>query len=147
MGEKGIAISCVPSSGLLHPWEDMRITIACATDMLGVYHDSLHVRAGTLAPWDIPVRIGIVGTPLQLHCERPLPEGLKVERLQESLLRFGDVPSGVEVNKTFHVVNTSNMDMHIDWEVRVHCAGDKKVGMHCRGTLSGASFLHESDGQ
>lgn len=127
LGEKGIAVSCVPNQALLHPWDELRVTIACATDMLGVYQDTLHVQVGTLPRWDVPLRIGVVGTPLQLQVERRLPDGLTVERVSETALTFGDVASGMTHTRHFHAVNTSNLDMHIRWQVFVHCAGEKKV--------------------
>jgi hypothetical protein len=132
LGEKGIAISCVPAQALLHPWDELRVTVAAATDMLGVYQDVLHVRCGTLPAWDIPLRLGVVGTPLQIQTERRLPDGLTVERVSETTLAFGDVPSGIRHTRTFHVVNTSNLDMKIDWQVLVHCSHpERKVRSRC----------------
>jgi len=62
--------------------------------------------------------------------ERRLPDGLTVERVSETALTFGDVASGMTHTRHFHAVNTSNLDMHIRWQVFVHCAGEKKVDVN-----------------
>uniref|UniRef100_A0A061QYE1 Deleted in lung and esophageal cancer protein 1 n=1 Tax=Tetraselmis sp. GSL018 TaxID=582737 RepID=A0A061QYE1_9CHLO len=129
LGDRGLAISCDPGEGTLQPWGELRCVVACATDMLGVYHDTLHVLVGSLPRWDVPLRLGAVGTPLELHCERRRPDGLGDGRLppHEARLRFGDVASGTRCEKPFHVRNTSSLDMLVSWEVLVHDAGEKKV--------------------
>jgi hypothetical protein len=57
---------------------------------------------------NIPVRVGVVGTPLLVQRERVLTKGLRARQWRTSL-EFGQVPTGVQLQKTFYVFNTGSL--------------------------------------
>eukprot|EP00798_Chlamydomonas_sp_ICE-L_P024309 gene24309-9913_t len=94
LGAKGIAINVGPPVSTLGPWSRLELPMACFNDMCGDYFDMLHIKR-----------------------DRVLIKGLK-DRCWRTNLEFGEIPVGVELEKTFYVFNTGGLDMHLSWEFR-----------------------------
>ncbi|EFJ49783.1 hypothetical protein VOLCADRAFT_104231 [Volvox carteri f. nagariensis] len=118
LGNKGLAVSVIPPETTLAPWTRKVLAISCFNDMCGAYMDMLHVKVGDLATRDIPVLVGVAGTPLVVQRERVLVRGLRDKATWRTSLAWGHVPLGVQQSRTFHVFNTGSLDMHLSWELR-----------------------------
>ncbi|GIM02972.1 hypothetical protein Vretimale_7763, partial [Volvox reticuliferus] len=118
LGNKGLAVSVLPPETTLAPWSRKVLAITCFNDMCGAYMDMLHVKVGDLPTRDIPVLVGVAGTPLVVQRERVLVRGLRDKATWRTALSWGHVPLGVEQSRTFHVFNTGSLDMHLAWELR-----------------------------
>eukprot|EP00198_Chlamydomonas_reinhardtii_P001982 XP_001691318.1 flagellar associated protein [Chlamydomonas reinhardtii] len=117
LGNKGLAVSVTPPESTLEPWSRLVLTVSCFNDMCGAYMDMMHVKVGDLPARDIPVLVGVSGTPLVVQRERVLVRGLRA-RSWRTDLEWGQVPQGVEQTRTFYVFNTGSLDMHLAWEAR-----------------------------
>jgi len=115
LGAKGLAVSVTPPESTLEPWSRLVLQVSCFNDMCGDYFDMLHVKVGELPCRDVPVRVGVAGTPLVVQKERVLVKGLR-GRTWRTGLEFGQTPAGVQLQKTFYVFNTGGLDMHVSWQ-------------------------------
>lgn len=67
-------------------------------------------QVGPLPDKQIPVRVGVAGTPLAVQRERVLVSGLKARgELWRTRMDFGALPLGVQLSKTFYVFNTGGL--------------------------------------
>ena len=71
---------------------------------------------GDLPPKDIPLRIGVAGTPLVVQKERVLTKGLR-GRMWRTGIEYGQLPVSVPLERTFHVFNTGGLDMRLTWQL------------------------------
>ncbi|GLC49027.1 hypothetical protein PLESTB_000174500 [Pleodorina starrii] len=118
LGNKGLAVSVLPPETTLAPWSRKVLAISCFNDMCGAYMDMLHVKVGDQPTRDIPVLVGVAGTPLAVQRERVLVRGLRDRAAWRTSLAWGQVPLGVQQSKTFYVFNTGSLDMHLSWQLR-----------------------------
>lgn len=65
-------------------------------------------QVGDLAAKEIPVLVGVAGTPLVVQPERVLVRGLR-ERQWRTALDWGQLPRGVEASKSLYVFNTGSL--------------------------------------
>jgi hypothetical protein len=114
LGNKGLAMSVTPPESTMEPWSRLVLTVSAFNDMCGDYFDLLHVKVGDALCKDIPVRMGVAGTPLVVQKERVLIRGLKARRWRTNL-DYGELPVGTDADKTFYVFNTGSLDMHLSW--------------------------------
>ncbi|KAG2495146.1 hypothetical protein HYH03_006754 [Edaphochlamys debaryana] len=115
LGSKGLAVSVAPPESTLEPWSRLVLVVSCFNDMCGAYMDTLHVKVGDLPARQVPVLVGVSGTPLVVQRERVLTRGLR-DRSWRTSLEWGQVPLGVEQQRTFYVFNTGSLDMHLSWQ-------------------------------
>ncbi|MEW5318142.1 MAG: hypothetical protein WDW38_009388 [Sanguina aurantia] len=114
LGSKGLAVSVAPPESTLEPWGRLVMAVSCFNDMCGDYVDMLHIRVGDLPAKNIPVRVGVAGTPLVVQRERTLTKGLR-ERSWRTHIEYGQLPQGTAVERPFYVFNTGSLDMHLSW--------------------------------
>lgn len=116
----GLAIEISPSEGVIPPFKDCYVRVTCHTNMYGTYTDTLHCAIGTLEAKRLPLRIGVIGTPLVLHKNRRLIRGLPSQPLHDQTaisLQFSDAIFGAPTEtRTFYVFNTSPMEMEVEWD-------------------------------
>ncbi|GFR52101.1 hypothetical protein Agub_g14614 [Astrephomene gubernaculifera] len=144
LGDKGLAVSVTPPECTLAPWSHKVLSLSCFNDMCGAYMDMLHVKVGDLPPRDIPVLVGVTGTPLVVQRERVLVKGLR-ERSWRASLEWGQVPRGVEQQRTFYVFNTGSLDMHVSWQMlRYHEYPDLEKLPPTTDVGSGGTGYHDS---
>jgi hypothetical protein len=62
------------------------------------------------------MRIGVSGTPLVVQNERVLVKGLR-GRTWRTNVEFGQLPVGIQLEKTFYVFNTGGLDMKLAWQL------------------------------
>ncbi|KXZ45748.1 hypothetical protein GPECTOR_51g734 [Gonium pectorale] len=116
LGSKGLAVSVTPPETTLGPWSRRVLSVSCFNDMCGAYMDMMHVKVGDLASRDIPVLVGVAGSPLVVQRERVLVRGLG-GRTWRTALEWGAVPRGTEQQRTFYVFNTGSLAMHLSWQL------------------------------
>mmetsp|Transcript_24193 Transcript_24193/g.76052 ORF Transcript_24193/g.76052 Transcript_24193/m.76052 type:complete len:1791 (-) Transcript_24193:597-5969(-) len=130
---RGVALRLIADDGPLEPWGEWRCEIVCYSNMAGDYLDMLHVKVGQKEVKNIPVRVGVVGSPLVAQKDRRVPPGLpdspvpwqKAPKLE---LQYGAMVAGSpEVSKSFHVVNQGPFPMRLDWTV-MNYARDETLG-------------------
>lgn len=80
-----------PATIMLQRRVPILLQVSCFNDMCGDYFDMLHVRVGDQPSKDIPVRVGVAGTPLVVQKERVLVKGLG-GRAWRTDLDFGELP-------------------------------------------------------
>ncbi len=77
------------------------------------------LQVGELPSKDIPVRVGVAGTPLVVQKERVLVKGLR-GRAWRTGIEFGQLPLGVDLERTFYVFNTGDLGgcwVGVCWDV------------------------------
>ncbi|XP_015773213.1 PREDICTED: deleted in lung and esophageal cancer protein 1-like [Acropora digitifera] len=103
---KGAAFVPSPASGELLPFGYQVIELTGYSDMWGEYRDSLHCKIEGLEPVSIPVKMDVVGCPLNLQMMKE----------QAPILRFGTHVSGApSVQRSLRINNTSPYDIRLDW--------------------------------
>ena len=115
-GNRGIVFLVGPVQGTLEPWGTTEFDITCVNNMCGTYFDTLHCEIGGLPSKPIPVKAGVIGSPLALQSQV-----YSVKKMIDSRslnINWGElcVDSAVETRK-FWVSNTSPFDMRVDWTV------------------------------
>ncbi|XP_074623643.1 deleted in lung and esophageal cancer protein 1-like isoform X1 [Acropora palmata] len=103
---KGAAFVPSLASGELLPFGYQVIELTGYSDMWGEYKDSLHCKIEGLEPVSIPVKMDVVGCPLNLQMMKE----------QAPILRFGTHVSGApSVQRSLRINNTSPYDIRLDW--------------------------------
>lgn len=127
-GNRGITFLATPSQGTLEPWGSSVFQISCVNNMCGTYYDTLHCDIGGLPTKPIPVKAGIVGSPLALQ-----PQAYVVEKSIDNRalnLNWGEIcMNSAAASRKFWVSNTSPFDVKVDWTVSLlgEAAGDSPV--------------------
>lgn len=104
---RGAAFVPRPASGELLPFGYQVIEITGYSDMWGEYRDFLVCKIEGLEPVNIPVKMDVVGCPLNLQMMKD----------QAPILRFGTHVSGApSVQRSLRINNTSPFDIRLDWE-------------------------------
>lgn len=117
---RGLALDISASTWTLLPFATWRCEITAHSNAPGVYDDVFSIRVGPLPLRHIPLRVGVVGSPLEAHVERRrtlgAPPAAHCHARSLPTLRFGTVPAGSErLARTFHVTNTSPYPMRVAW--------------------------------
>ncbi|XRB18068.1 flagellar associated protein [Pseudoscourfieldia marina] len=128
--EKGAAVVVEPHNGcMLDAWTSVVIKLTVVSSMPGCYDDNVVVTVGYLPPKVIPIRVGIVGTPLRIHKEAnprgglpmPLVSTTRPDVLRDPMatrIHFGQVPQNTDsVTRLFRVSNTASYSMDVSWDV------------------------------
>jgi len=117
---KGIALQTAPGAGILDPWGTWECEIMCYSNMCGDYQDVLECEVGSLPKKRIPVRVGVVGSPLVMQKERNPPKkfpGLGDFKTGLDLV-WGQSPISAKVSThRYYVKNTAPFDMAVAWRV------------------------------
>jgi hypothetical protein len=71
-------------------------------------------QVGDLPSKDVPVRVGVAGTPLVVQKERVLTKGLR-GKMWRTGIEYGELPVGVPLEKTFYVFNTGGLGERLHW--------------------------------
>lgn len=130
----------------LLPRQSVLVRLTCFCSMPGEYVTSLQLRVGNLDPIYVPIRIGIVGTPLVLRSERlhiTGYENLEAHRefnklnfgsswknfTDSSMSAFTQVPP---VAKDFYVANTGPFDIEVTFDIKYKKEGkeDETIFAH-----------------
>ena len=75
----GAAFVVRPSRGTLPLYGEFRVVVTAVSDMPGEYFDALCCRVGDLPDRTLPVRAGIVGSPLVVQPTKHVPMGYAAE--------------------------------------------------------------------
>lgn len=113
--KKGVAFDVVPAVAELPAWGVVTVTVTCMGDMPGAYRDELVLDVEGLPVSRLPVKVGVVGTPLRFM------ENVVGMLLFKSppMLTFGDVVKhSPAVRKVFKVQNTSPMHADVLWKIQ-----------------------------
>jgi len=104
---RGAAFVPSPASGELLPFGYVMIEITGHSDMWGAYRDLLVCKIEGIDPVYIPVKMDVVGCPLNFQMMKD----------QAPILRFGTHVSGApSVQRSLRINNTSPYDIRLDWE-------------------------------
>ncbi|XP_078378630.1 deleted in lung and esophageal cancer protein 1-like isoform X2 [Oculina patagonica] len=104
---RGAAFVPNPASGELLPYGYQVIEISGHSDMWGEYRDLLVCKIEGIDPMYIPVKMDVVGCPLNFQMTKD----------QSPILRFGTHVSGApSVQRSLRINNTSPYDIRLDWE-------------------------------
>jgi len=104
---RGAAFVPSPASGELLPFGYQMIEITGHSDMWGAYRDLLVCKIEGIDPVYIPVKMDVVGCPLNFQMMKD----------QAPILRFGTHVSGApSVQRSLRINNTSPYDIRLDWE-------------------------------
>lgn len=104
---RGAAFVASPASGELSPFGYQVIEITGHSDMWGKYRDLLICKIEGIDPVYIPVKMDVVGCPLNFQMMKD----------QAPILRFGTHVSGAPlVQRSLRINNTSPFDIRLDWE-------------------------------
>ena len=110
----GVAFLATPPTGVLDPWKTIYVDIVCFNNMPGRYRSEIACDVGSLPPVNIPIRVGISGSPLTLSKNTA---GLVITETG-SHLRFGQSLVGTSVvHKTIKVVNDGPIASKLSWRV------------------------------
>ena len=117
----GAAVVVYPMSGTLPPHGEYRATITLVSNMPGEYFDVLRCRVGDLEERTLPIRAGVVGSPLIVQSTRQAPAGYAASHPRPAgvpvSLAWGAVPVGAPAGtKRFYCVNTGPRDMEVTFQ-------------------------------
>lgn len=113
----GAAVLIYPSSGMLSPNGEFRATVTLISNMPGEYFDTLRCRVGDLEERTLPIRAGVVGTPLIVQSTRQAPAGYAASRAAAVGLSWGATPVGAAATaKRFYCLNTGPRDMEVEFQ-------------------------------
>ena len=120
----------------LLPRRSVLVRLTCFCSMPGEYVTSLGVRVGNLPPIPVPIRIGVVGTPVELRRERRAVGGYSSLQSHRSFtsLSFGSAWARSRVSRSFHVANTSSFDLEVRFCLKykqevLATSGEKKLAV------------------
>lgn len=129
-GSRGVVFLVSPAQGTLEPWGTAEFQVTCVNNMCGTYFDTLMCEIGGLPAKPIPVRAGVVGSPLALQLQ--VYSTSQVVDNRSLNVNWGDlcVCSATQKRK-FWVSNTSPFDMRVDWSMHLLGSGgaSKKPAM------------------
>ena len=124
----GAAFVVWPSRGTLPPYGEFRVVVTAVSDMPGEYFDALRCRVGDLPERTLPVRAGIVGSPLVVQPTKHAPMGYaaKGPRVKPVFgLDWGAVPvHSPATSKRFWCVNRGPADMEVEFTPWLNPAPD-----------------------
>ncbi|QDZ19488.1 hypothetical protein A3770_03p20060 [Chloropicon primus] len=140
-GNRGVVFLANPMQTTLEPWGSTEFQITCTNNMCGTYFDTLHCEIGGLPCKSIPVKAGVIGSPLALQSQVYTVE--KTVDNRSLSINWGDlcVASAAEKRK-FWVSNTSSFDMKVDWTVSL--LGETDSGNE--DTPAFVDFVAKTDG-
>ena len=124
----GAAFVVWPSRGTLPPYGEFRVVVTAVSDMPGEYFDALRCRVGDLPDRTLPVRAGIVGSPLVVQPTKHVPMGYAAEGPRVTSvfgLDWGAVPvHSPPTSKRFWCVNRGPADMEVEFTPWLNPAPD-----------------------
>ena len=108
-------------TGVLPAYGEFRAVVTLVSNMPGEYFDTLRCRVGDLEERALPVRAGVVGTPLVVQSTRQAPAGYAASHPRPSAtavgLSWGATPVGAEAtSKRFYCLNTGPRDMEVTFQ-------------------------------
>ncbi|CAH1233881.1 DLEC1 [Branchiostoma lanceolatum] len=107
---KGAAFLVHPAAGVLMPFHTVTVEITSYSDIWGEYRDQLICKVKDLAPVSIPVRMTVVGCPLNFQMTAAF-------RDQQPVVRYGTHVSGVApITRNMRVNNPCPYDIRVDWQ-------------------------------
>ena len=114
----GIAFRAVPEEGYLEPMESRRIQIVAYTNLWGNFEDQMTLVMGDWAQWSLPIRAGVVGSPLRFIGHTLVAEGggdASVNFGTRLRMRSKDRADFVDVVKSVQIQNLSPKTIRVDW--------------------------------
>ena len=110
----GAAFEITPQEGILEPWGIVAVTCSVHSCLWGLYDDVLTSEVLGLEPVQIPLRAGVVGSPILLH---DATLGLS-NITSPPTLSWAPVPSGsAPQKKTIRVLNRGPKPAALSWSV------------------------------
>eukprot|EP00058_Branchiostoma_floridae_P005200 XP_002590688.1 hypothetical protein BRAFLDRAFT_89490 [Branchiostoma floridae] len=107
---KGAAFLVHPAAGVLMPFHTVTVEIASYSDIWGEYRDQLICKVKDLAPVSVPIRMTVVGCPLNFQMTAAF-------RDQQPVVRYGTHVSGVApIVRNMRVNNPCPHDIRVDWQ-------------------------------
>ncbi|KAH6597301.1 hypothetical protein BASA61_003196 [Batrachochytrium salamandrivorans] len=64
---RGAAFHASPAQGIIQPWGKVKVRITSYNNLVGLYEDFLWCEIGNWVKRKIPVRLGVVGTPVRFY--------------------------------------------------------------------------------
>jgi len=111
---KGIAVVCQPHKGELAPHSEIIITVSVYNNVCGKYEDHLISEVKGLPAFNIPVSIGIKGSPIIIPTNQV---GVYFNEDPPALVMKPTVKNGGKVTKSFKIKNTGIQDIEINWKI------------------------------
>ncbi|KAJ1567447.1 Deleted in lung and esophageal cancer protein 1, partial [Cladochytrium tenue] len=65
-GGLGAAFHVSPSTGVLEPWQELRVTVTAYNNLVGTYEDNLVVELGEWSSFAFPLSMAVEGVPVKL---------------------------------------------------------------------------------
>ncbi|XP_075260497.1 deleted in lung and esophageal cancer protein 1-like [Convolutriloba macropyga] len=118
----GVAFVLDPPQGNLPPFGEVLVTLACYSDMWGLYTDTLIVNVGSLPAENIPITANVCnGCPISYQIMGAL-------KVQEPILRFGTKIHDTEtVKRSVQVNNNGPVDLKLFWKAYDYDPDNKKL--------------------
>ncbi|XP_019622348.1 PREDICTED: deleted in lung and esophageal cancer protein 1-like [Branchiostoma belcheri] len=118
---RGAAFLVQPAAGVLMPFHTVTVEITSYSDIWGQYQDHLICKVKDLAPMSIPVRMTVVGCPLNFQMTAAF-------RDQQPVVRYGTHVSGVApIARTMRVNNPCPYAIRLDWQSYNHRQQDPQL--------------------
>ncbi|KAI8513172.1 Deleted in lung and esophageal cancer protein 1, partial [Branchiostoma belcheri] len=118
---RGAAFLVQPAAGVLMPFHTVTVEITSYSDIWGQYQDHLICKVKDLAPVSIPVRMTVVGCPLNFQMTAAF-------RDQQPVVRYGTHVSGVApIARTMRVNNPCPYAIRLDWQSYNHRQQDPQL--------------------